>query len=147
MGLVLKIRGQGSSHTKMAWTDDQWDPPPYSVSRELVAKAAGSVRAVLNRISEEYLTSPKPDYRPFLPDLIEAGADLSAELFDPVEGARETAAQAQDLIAGAQGRQRLTINSDASIHVPWGFVFDGDGDRDTIRRFTGTSLTDSDIRP
>jgi hypothetical protein len=139
MGLVLKITGQGSTQTKMAWTDDQWDPPTYSVSKELVSNAAAKVRAVLNRISEDYVRSPNPDYRPFLSELVEAGADLSAELFDPVDGDRETAAHARDFIATAKGRQLLTINSDASIHVPWGFVFYGD--RDQMRAPTGT-LTD-----
>jgi hypothetical protein len=140
MGLILKVSGQRSGHIKLAWTDDQWDPPAYSVSKELVSRAAANVRAVLNRISEEYLTSPNPDYSQCLSDLIEAGAELSAELFDPVGGDRQTAAQAQDFISdlvfAAKGRPRLTIHSDASVHVPWGFVFAADPE--TVPERTGT---------
>jgi hypothetical protein len=129
MGLVLKVRGHGPSQTKLAWSDDHWDPPTYSVSTQLVSQAAAKVRGILNRISEDYLTSPNPTYQPFLSDLARAGADLVGELFDPVDGDRETAAQVKGFIDDAEGRRPLIVNSDASIHVPWGFVYHADPDR------------------
>jgi hypothetical protein len=128
MGLVLKVRGQETSKIKIAWGDDQWDPPTYSVSRGLVSAAATKVRLVLNQISEEYMRQPNPDYSPFLTDLAQAGADLSSELFDAIDGDRQTAIDAKALIAQTTTRRPLTIHSDASIHVPWGFVFLGDPD-------------------
>src|SRR5262249_31740089 len=91
----------GANKLKLAWGDDHWDPPTYSVSRKLVAGAAERVRSVLNDISDEYIRNTDADYTPFLADLVEAGVDLSSELFDAIDGDRQTASDAKAFIAGA----------------------------------------------
>ena len=66
-----------------------------------------------------------PDYRPFLPRLAEAGVTLSDVLFSVQGGASDAAEQAKEVIAVMQPRERLTVYSDASVHVPWNFVYRG----------------------
>jgi hypothetical protein len=126
MGLLLRVSGHSADRLKISWAEDHWHPPAYTVSRSLVSEATLRVREVLNRISAAYMSSPEADYRPLLPELAEAGADLSAELFDALEGDRRTAEEARALVAeprATKDKLGLTIHSDASIHIPWGFVY------------------------
>jgi hypothetical protein len=128
MDLTLIVAAQDTNKLKLAWSGDNWRPDPYLVGRNLVESAAEGVRSILCELTDHYMRASAPDYRPLLPRLAEAGATLSDVLFSPQGGDGDAAEQAKDAIAAMEPRQRMTIYSDASVHVPWNFVYRGDPD-------------------
>jgi hypothetical protein len=137
MVLTLKVTAQDTNKLKLSWSADNWLAEPYLVGRNLVESAAAGVRATLNEITDHYMRAPEPDYRPFLPRLAEAGAILSDVLFSVQGGGGDGADQAKEVIAAMQPRERMTVYSDASAHVPWNFVYRG-ADVDRLRDASGT---------
>lgn len=135
MDLTLVVTGQDSNMLKLAWSGDNWRPQPYLVWRNVVESAADGVRLVLNGLTDHYMRASAPDYRPFLPELAEAGTTLADVLFSPVDGG--DAEQAKEVIAAMQPRERMTIYSDAIVHVPWNFVYRG-GDPGGLHDASGT---------
>ena len=125
MVLMLTVTAQDTNKLKLSWGSDNWQAEPYLVGRRLVEEAAEGVRSVLNEITDNYMRVKPPDYRPFLPRLAEAGVTLSDVLFSVQGGASDAAEQAKEVIAVMQPRERLTVYSDASVHVPWNFVYRG----------------------
>ena len=127
MTLSLTITGQSDSKLKLAWRDDEqsFSPAPYCVGQNIVLDASKQIRDVLTRISTHYRTSDAPSYAAFLPELSQRGIELYESLFLPIESGQSDADEVKDYIADLSAREALTIYSDASAHVPWGFVFPG----------------------
>jgi hypothetical protein len=124
--LNLRFEEQEGNKLKLVWMGDNWSTT-YSVRIQSVKAATDQLRQILDQVSEHYRTSVAPDYSAFLTDLAATGAALADSLFDNiVDGDPAEAAQARQNIFDTPGRQALNIYSDMSVHVPWGFAFEGD---------------------
>jgi hypothetical protein len=129
-GLSMNISGV-EDKVKLVWRVGDAILSPYFVNGEALTTAAQRVRDVLCRISYNYMRDPTPDYFQLLPELVSAGDELNAVLFTVIEGSDRSAEQIKkylaelptiDLLEHPHGRTRLTIFSDASVHIPWNFV-------------------------
>jgi hypothetical protein len=125
MTLSLTITGQSDSKLKLAWRDDDqsFHPAPYCVGQNTLRDASQQLRDVLTRLSTHYRTTDAPSYAGFLAELSQRGFELHESLFLPPESGQDAADDVKAYIGDLTDRQALTIYSDASVHVPWGFVF------------------------
>jgi hypothetical protein len=148
MTLIVRMEGQ-SSHLKLVWMDGEgnWSSAPYSVGLQTVIEASKNVRRVLEEFVNASMRGEAPDHRPFLPRLAVAGAALRYSLFDQggLDG-KDAGVKVSAAMGASAERQRLTVISDASAHIPWGFLFCNDPFNlpkcvDTLEDFNGFWLS------
>jgi hypothetical protein len=96
----------------------------YCVNRDQLRNASQEVRGVLEDIAREYV-SKNGSYERFLPALARAGESLKVALFSPVD--QDTSVEGLVSYLDLQPRGTpLTVFSDSTVHVPWGFVYGKD---------------------
>ncbi|TVZ60904.1 hypothetical protein FBZ81_10452 [Azospirillum brasilense] len=122
MSLILNVTGHEANMLKLAWSSQDWALAPYTVGRELVESQSANIRHILCELSYHYGHHPSPDYTPYFKRLVDAGQKLSTALFTSVGAGEEAAAQAELIVSDIRERQRLTVYSDATAHIPWNFI-------------------------
>jgi len=94
----------------------------YCVAQTRLKDAAQGVRATLRDIADEYRSS-NANYKTHFPTLARAGERLKNAVFP------RDSETAQDVLAYVASRGRsssLNVTTDATVQVPWGFVYLGD---------------------
>lgn len=129
MDLQLRISGHGLTSMKLGWTVDGTTPyEPYLVGRNTLVAAVARSRKLLDRLTDLQRRRADDQYPALFAELADAGADLSIALFTPSDGGDAAAHEVKKLIEETSGG-RLLVFSDASVHVPWNFVYRGSDPR------------------
>jgi hypothetical protein len=131
--LRLNVSPEQGDEYKLVWGCNTAELLPYSVSGELVRRAAEEVRSILGEFSHLYRKWEIAghgtfEYSELLPRLAFAGERLCEALFKPSGGNQTSAAEARNFILNDL-QEHLSLNimiSGTPLHVPWGFVFRGD---------------------
>src|SRR5262249_2128371 len=93
-----------------------------SIPKANVSYHSQKIRDVLTSMNLELGRNEKGDYANYIVRLRNSGRDLynallPAESCSPARGARAR--------MEASGSFCLTVHSDCSVHIPWGFIYDG----------------------
>jgi hypothetical protein len=105
-------------------------PPVYSVAPQTLRAAVDAVSKELASLTEWAKMRDLNQLPVILRAVAEAGAKLKWVLFNarPVNGVSVDLTNLRQWIEDERlaGDTVLTINADPDLHIPWGFVFDGD---------------------
>jgi hypothetical protein len=125
----LKVQPESDSGVSLSWGNSDGPYPfTYTIGRATLLNVATKIRDILDRLANWAKDRDDERLCDLLHSLASEGSSLRFLIFDPAKG--EAVAQLQQWVADqfSEGDKVLTINSDPTLHIPWGLTYDGDAD-------------------
>jgi hypothetical protein len=131
------------SFVKLSWKSGNDWSYRYSIPAVNVKFHSTKIRELLTAMNSELGCDNEADYSHYVTQLRQSGRDLYNTLL-PQNGSDQARAARNRIASSLNGL--LTVRSDCSVHVPWGFVHDGqpvviDPTRSVLTKFAGFWLS------